>query len=108
MKKVKNILFSIFAFGCLIHVWYYAVGGFSVWGKGKAKVWKNGQCFSMRFQFKFADRYNWDNGKDVKIKNKTITDEEMGEFHRQGIAKEFNMHGEVTESLSWKKSEVAL
>lgn len=106
MKKVKNILFSIFAFGCLIHVWYYAVGSFYVWGKGKVRVWKNRQCFAMGFQFKFSDKYNWDKNKDVSIGGTVVTDMYMGEFHRQGLAREFYMYGNIFEHKSWKLNDL--
>lgn len=29
----------------------------------------------------------------------------MGEFHRQGIACEFNMYGSVKKTVKWKKGE---
>ena len=55
----------------------------------------------MTFQVKFYDRYNWDGGKSVTIGGVTITDETMGEFHRQGVAKEFDCYGMVERSVSW-------
>jgi hypothetical protein len=84
--------------------WYYAVGGYRVWGKGLATVVANQQgarAYMLNFEFKFADRYNWDKGKSVNIDGRNITDDFMGEFHRQGLAKEFTMYGSITEFVSW-------
>jgi hypothetical protein len=84
--------------------WYYAVGGYSVWIKGVAKVEqdKSGKRkYRLDYVYKVSDRYNWDIGKQVEIFGVTITDRFMGEFHRQGIAKEFNMHGTIKESIKW-------
>lgn len=83
--------------------WFYAVGGYSVWGKGNAIVCKD--KYTLEFQYKFYDRYNWDGGKSVKILGVTVTDQFMGEFHRQGLAKEFDMRGSVKKTIKWKKGE---
>lgn len=32
-----------------------------------------------------------------------ITDEFMGEFQREGLAKEFNRNGSVKQTITWKK-----
>ena len=61
----------------------------------------------MRFEFKFFDRYNWDKGKSVTInisgKPLQVTDLFMGEFHRMGLAKEFNMTGSVQKIVKWRR-----
>jgi hypothetical protein len=86
--------------------WFFAVGGYSVWGKGVAKVTDKGkgikEC-SLEYKYKFFDRYNWDTGKSVTIPyiNMKIEDKFMGEFHRCGLAKEFNMYGSVKRSIKW-------
>ncbi len=85
--------------------WFYAVGGYHVWGKGKATVSGNGTCFTLDFEFKFYDRYNWDITKSTKILGIEITDKFMGNFHRQALAKEFDMIGSVSKSFSWKRGE---
>lgn len=84
---------------------FFAVGGYSVWGKGTAKVTGNSNCFELDFDFKFFDRYNWDNGKSVWIAGQEITDEFMGTFHRQGLAKEFDMVGSASLHVKWKRGE---
>jgi hypothetical protein len=42
--------------------------------------------FELDFQYDYFDRYNWDKGKSVDIAGTTITDQFMGEFHRQRLA----------------------
>jgi Putative peptidoglycan binding domain len=85
--------------------WYYAVGGYSTWGKGKAIV-KSGagpKEYELEFEYRLYDRYNWDRGKQVKLFDKiTVTDEFMGEFHRQGLAREFDMTGSMKRVFKWK------
>jgi hypothetical protein len=47
------------------------------------------------------DRYNWDKGKSVEIAGITITDRFMGEFHRQGLAQEFDCMGSFKRRFTW-------
>jgi len=63
------------------------------------------RTFSVDFEYKFYDRYNWDGGKSVTIHGITITDAFMGEFHRQGLAKEYDCYGSFKRSFSWKKGD---
>ncbi len=83
--------------------WYFAIGGYSVWGKGTADVASVGGAASylLDFEFKFFDRYNWDAGKSVTLFGVTITDSFMGEFHRQGLAREFNCVGSLKSRHAW-------
>ena len=83
--------------------WYYAVGGYSAWGKGNATVC--GEEYTLEFEYKFYDRYNWDGGKQVTILGQVVTDQFMGEFHRQGLAREFDMFGSMKKTVKWKKGE---
>lgn len=87
--------------------WYYAIGGYSTWGKGTAVVTQTpvGRQYDVDFEYKFFDRYNWDGGKKVTIFRITVTDQFMGEFHRQGLASEFNCFGSFKRRLSWKAGE---
>lgn len=84
--------------------WFFAVGGYSVWGKGEAIVAPAGggkRHYQIEFEYKFRDRYNWDKGKLVTIGPVTIHDEDMAEFHRQGLAKEFFMYGSWHHVVTW-------
>lgn len=83
--------------------WYFAIGGYSAWGKGVATIIDSGKIrnYYLQFEYKFFDRYNWDGGKSVTILGITITDREMGEFHRQGMAREFDCVGSITRSINW-------
>ncbi|ARU54500.1 hypothetical protein OLMES_0396 [Oleiphilus messinensis] len=85
--------------------WFFAIGGYSTWGEGKATVSKSGAStlYSLDFEYKFVDRYNWDGGKSVELFGIKITDDFMGEFHRQGLAREFNMYGSVKRNFLWEK-----
>ena len=83
--------------------WFFATGGYSFWGKGKATV-SSGQSYELDFEYKFYDRYNWDGGKKVTIFSITVTDHFMGEFHRQGMAKEFDMFGSVKRNVKWTQT----
>jgi hypothetical protein len=59
----------------------------------------------MTFDYKFYDRYNWDEGKKVTIFGIEVTDRFMGEFHRQGLAREYDYFGATRRSLQWSKGE---
>lgn len=84
--------------------WYFAIGGYHVWGRGVAAVTERsgGRECDLDFEYKFFDRYNWDNGKSVTIAGQTITDKFMGEFHRQGLAQEFDCVGSFRRRFIWK------
>lgn len=87
--------------------WFCAIGGYSAWGKGQVQVQEVSgvRKYDVDFEYKLYDRYNWDKGKAIKLGTVTITDKFMGEFHRQGLAKEFNCYGSIKRKLSWKKGE---
>lgn len=84
--------------------WYYALGGYHAWGRGSAVVEELGgqrRC-SLDFEFKVRDRYNWDNGKYVDIGDYRVTDKFMGEFHRQGLGREFDCVGSFSRKFTWR------
>jgi hypothetical protein len=87
--------------------WFCAIGGYSAWGKARVEVREVSgvRTYEVDFEYKFYDRYNWDKGKAIKLGTVTITDKFMGEFHRQGLAKEFNCYGSLKRKFSWKKGE---
>ena len=82
--------------------WYFAIGGFGVWTKARARIPKRGKVHA-DIELKFFDRYNWDGGKKVQIAGIEITDEFMGDFHREGLAREFNCVGALKRKLSWER-----
>ncbi len=57
--------------------------------------------YRLDYEYKVADRYNCDIGKQVDIFGVTITDKFMGEFHRQGLAKELDMAGFIKAAIEW-------
>jgi hypothetical protein len=68
-----------------------------------------GRRCELDFTYHFRDRYNWDGGKKVEIEVPLkddpliITDFFMGEFHRQGLAKEYLCVGTLRRKLSWSQ-----
>ena len=83
--------------------WWYAVGTYTAWGKARVSVDEDGR-YTMYFEYKFWDRYNWDGDKAVPnpiISGHTITDEFMGRFHLAGLAREFTMTGAVQRTVTW-------
>lgn len=96
--------------------WFSAVGGYAAWGKGRAFMRESGGRRSYRFEmsYKVSDRYNWDGNKGVELDvgewlggtgdvdfSMTVTDEELAVFHRQGLAREFDMHGSLRRAFEW-------
>ncbi len=75
--------------------WYLAVAGYRFWIKGTIAV-VDGTA-SIAPTFNIWDRYDWDPGVKIPIDTplgRIIIDQErVGEFHRQGLAKEFNSFG---------------
>lgn len=87
--------------------WYFAIGGYSTWGRGAATVRSgaSGMEYELLFEYRFEDKYNWDGGKAVTLGGITITDHFMGEFHRQGLAKEYICIGMLSRTFRWKAGE---
>jgi len=83
--------------------WFLAVGGYDAWGKGPAKVYcRDGKrCYELTFVYKMVDRYNWDIGKTAPVGGVLVPDVFMGEWHLQGLAKEFGVSGSVTKTAHW-------
>jgi peptidoglycan hydrolase-like protein with peptidoglycan-binding domain len=84
--------------------WFFAIGGYTKWGHGTATV-KTDSNYELEFEYKFYDRYNWDAGKSVTFAGIKVTDQFMGEFHRQGLAKEFDCYGSFKRRFIWKKGD---
>lgn len=78
--------------------WYYAMGGVQYSVTGVATVHPPDQPggqprVEMEYQTHVFDRYNWDGGKQTQIGPFTITDNQMAEMHRAGVAQEYNISG---------------
>lgn len=50
--------------------------------------------YSYDYRVHTADRYNWDGSKSTQIFGMTITDKQLQELHRAGLAQEYDMSGE--------------
>ncbi len=78
--------------------WYYASGGFSYSLQGEVTVYPpstpGGEwTYEMTTAVSTYDRYNWDGSKSTEILGQEITDEQLGELHRAGIAQEYDLYG---------------
>ncbi len=87
--------------------WFFAIGGYSTWGRGTTVVSEGsgGRQYDLDFEYRFYDRYNWDAGKSVTIGGITVTDAFMGEFHREGMAREFDCNGSFRRHFAWRKGD---
>jgi RHS repeat-associated protein len=81
--------------------WLYAVGIYRTWAKGTVK--KCGDTYELVWSFNFRDNYDWElnNGLGGGI----ITDREMALLHRYGRAREYEMVGEQSNTIKWKKGQ---
>jgi hypothetical protein len=74
--------------------WFYALGGVQVATTGLVTVVPGEPpTFEIEYQTHVYDRYNWDGGKQVDIMGVTVTDQQMGELHTAGLAKEYDASG---------------
>jgi hypothetical protein len=78
--------------------WFYAMGGIQYSVSGVVTVHPpeepGGQPrVEVDYQTNVWDRYNWDEGKETNIGPITISDEQMAELHRAGVAQEYDMTG---------------
>ncbi len=84
--------------------WFYAIGGHTLWSGGQIKVLPEagGRIrYQLRFDYYFFDRYNWNGGAEVQLFGIKITDDSMGEFHKMGLAQEFDVHGKFSRTFEW-------
>ena len=76
--------------------WFYAIGGFSYAHTANVKVTPNADGSAhveITSQLNVFDRYNWDGGKAVTIGPITVTDDQMGQLHKVGLAQEYEVRG---------------
>jgi hypothetical protein len=99
----SRIMPNLYATKAESYNWYFAIGGYSAWGKGQATVTQiaGRRSYRMNFEYKFFDRYNWDGGKKVNLFGIEITDAFMARFHREGLAQEFDCWGSVKRAVVW-------
>ncbi len=82
--------------------WFYALGGISFNQNGSVTVTPpatpgGAWTYSWTTEVNIRDRYNWDGGKSTDIGPFNITDEELAELHRKGLAQEFTAVGSSDE-----------
>lgn len=75
--------------------WFYATGGYQHATAGTITVYPDGS-YTYKYQVHTADRYNWDGNKKTGIGPLTVTDKQLQELHRAGIAQEYDLVGEST------------
>ena len=75
--------------------WFYATGGYQHATAGTITVYPDGS-YTYKYQVHTADRYNWDGNKKTGIGPLTVTDKQLQELHRAGIAQEYDLIGEST------------
>lgn len=78
--------------------WFYAIGGFRYSTTARVTVTPPsapGQppTVEVEYLLHVVDRYNWDTGKGVTIGPLSISDTELGELHRKGLAQEYEVRG---------------
>ena len=73
--------------------WYYATAGYQHATAGTITVHPDGS-YTYKYQVHTADRYNWDGDKKTGIGPFTVTDKQLQELHRAGIAQEYDLVGE--------------
>lgn len=78
--------------------WYYALNGISYNQTGSVTVTppktSGGKwTYDWSTKVNIRDRYNWDGTKSTQIGPFTVTDEELAELHRKGLAEEYTAVG---------------
>lgn len=99
---------------------FYAIGGYQYWGKGRVRfnempnIPKNRYSvnkygfrylrsryqYHLIFEFVLFDRYNWNKDSRVNFFS-PVTDNDMGMFHKLGLAREYNIWGHFTYPVVW-------
>ncbi|MFF1867841.1 hypothetical protein [Streptomyces sp. CB03911] len=78
--------------------WYYAVGSFHYNTQARIEVRPAAPGappeVTVTYQTHVRDRYNWDHGKQTEVPGMgTVTDQDIQNLHRTGLAQEFDMGG---------------
>ncbi|WP_233187953.1 hypothetical protein [Actinomyces qiguomingii] len=79
--------------------WFYATGGCNYATDGTVTVYPptadNPEwTYSYDYRVHVADRYNWDGDKSTQIGPFDVSDKQLQELHRAGLAQEYDMSGE--------------
>jgi hypothetical protein len=72
--------------------WYYALGAFSYSVTGKVTKYSANNA-TLEYVVHIFDRYNWDGDKAVTINGIGIEDNELGNLHLKGLAREYIVRG---------------
>lgn len=101
---------------------FFAIGGYQYWGKGRFsfteeqggdkynfydsrnhKQYQRARYFyTLNFNFIFFDRYNWNKGQRADFY--TPSDDTMGQYHKPGLAREYNIWGSFRLLIEWLES----
>lgn len=78
--------------------WFYALGSVSWNQTGQVTAYPPAKpggdwTYKVDTQVNVRDQYNWDGGKATQIGPLTVTDEQLAEMHRGGLAQEFLAYG---------------
>ena len=79
--------------------WFYATGGYKAATDGTITVYpptdENPEwTYKYDYRVHTADRYNWDGDKSTHLFGREITDKQLQELHRAGLAQEYDLVGE--------------
>ena len=79
--------------------WFYALGGVQYSVVGVVTVYPpdtpgGDYRYEATTRTVVRDQYNWDGGKATQIGPFTVTDEQLAELHRKGLAQEFTATGQ--------------
>ncbi len=79
--------------------WFYATGGYNYATDGTITVYPptdDNPEWTYKYDYRVhtADRYNWDGDKSTHIFGREITDKQLQELHRAGLAQEYDLVGE--------------
>jgi hypothetical protein len=78
--------------------WFHAIGGFSYSYTARATATpapggSGPPTITVEYRLHSFDRYNWDDGKGVRIGPVRIGDGVLGDLNQRGLAKDYEVHG---------------
>jgi hypothetical protein len=81
--------------------WYYTLGGIQYSVVGQVTIYPpttpGGQwTYATTTRMVLRDQYNWDGSKSTEVGPFTVTDEQLAQLHRAGLAQEFTATGQST------------